>query len=75
MVRFLLFVAVLELRAGHIGFHILGGDTSDLIIGENVNKPFRLVFNVVLAVSACASDPGCHAVSTICFLFRRLIVA
>ena len=75
MVRLPLFVAILELRAGHIGFHVLGGDTSDFIIGENLDETFRLVFNVVLAVSACASDPGCHDVSTISFLFRSLIVA
>jgi hypothetical protein len=65
---------MLKLGAGHICFHVLCGDASDLIVGENVNKAFRLVFDVVLALSASASDPGCHAVSVVLFsvLFEYL---
>ena len=73
--RLLLFFSViLELGAGHVSIHVLCSGTSDLVIAENRYKTIWLVFNVVFAVPASASDPHCHVLFTSLF-FQKLIVA
>jgi hypothetical protein len=67
----MLFSAILELGAGYAGMHVLRGSAFDLMICENLHKTLRLVFDVVLAVPAPASDPYCHAISPSLFLCYR----